>query len=241
MTAAPFEDPAKTALVERCRVAVESAAYTLAENLQRLEMPADLELRGVVQGDVQSLDGAGVRFIYVVRPGVPDKLPIWIANWARACHMMTDVRLYVVVEDHQAEFATACVKAGAGLLVINSADQFELVHDFEGNLPEDLDKEFERRARELRKTMSTKQELNLTMVKEKFSKVGTLTADFNEQMADSYKELIEREHEAWVNWGEEIGNALDDALTERSQDRLGEVEEMIIQGIPRLEDAEDVA
>jgi hypothetical protein len=226
----PFEDPAKTALVARCRTAIEAAGHVLDDDPQPLPMPAEMKLQGSVQGDLQSRDSSNVRHVFVVRLGTQDSLPLWAVRWAAACHRMTDVRFYLAVEDFNEGYENECKKAGAGLLVITDADQLEIVHRFEDNLPDDLDDEMQDRVKALRKQMLTKQDLNLGLVKEKFNEVGTLTANFVGATADSYTKDVEAEHDAWTEWGDEINQSLDAALKSGDVGSLDEIERRIQNG-----------
>lgn len=242
MNRLPFEDPAKTALVDRCRTAVEAAGHVLDDDPEPLEIPNGMKLKGVVRGDLQSVDSDGVRHVWVVRQGPQQKLPVWAVRWAAACHRMSNVRLHVVVEEFEEGYDVDCQRAGAGLLVITKADLLEIVHRFEDHVPADLDQEVQDRVRALRRQMLSKQELNLGLVREKFSAVGVLTANFVGETADSYTKDVEAEHDAWTTWGDEISESLDTALKTGDLASLDAIEGRITDGpdIAQVDEA-DVA
>lgn len=237
---APFEDPAKTAMIARCRIAIDAAAYTLVEDLEKLSIPDHLELEGVIQGDLQSLNGQGARYCYVVRPGKMTTLPTWIAQWARACHDIPDAHLYVVVQDWSPDFEDACRVAGAGVVALTDSNSFDLVVEFEGNLPAQLDKEFEARVRALRSEMMTKADLRIDEIKERYRKVGSLTSDMSEPLASTYTEEIENAHRLWSDWRHDLGIALDAALTSKDDDALDQIAARIDAGaVPDATDDND--
>ena len=222
---APFEDPAKTELVDRTKIAVQSAAHDLVEELARLDLPE--HLKGVLQGDLQSLTHDGDRFCYVVRPGTMESLPTFIANWARACHEMDGVKFYVVVEAFEPEFEDACRTAGAGLLQINDANGFDHIVDFDDVLPAELDAALQERASELRSEMFTKRDLKLAELSQRFSQIGKLTQGMDEETATLYTAEVSKFHQTTREWGEEIGLALDRATA----DSDGEALELIAKEI----------
>ena len=208
----PFEDPAKTELVGRTKIAVQSAAHDLVEELARLDLPE--HLKGALRGDLQSLTRDGDRFCYVVRPGTMEYLPTFIANWARACHEMDRVKFYVVVEAFEPEFKDACRAAGAGLLQLNDANGFEHIVDFDDVLPAELDAAIQERASELRSKMFTKRDLKLDELSQRFSEIEKLTQGMGEETATRYTAEVAKLHQTTREWGEEIGRALDRATAD---------------------------
>ena len=233
---APFEDPAKTELVGRAKIAIQSAAHDLVEELARLDLPD--HLNGVLQGDLQSSTRDGDRFCYVVRPGTMGSLPMFIANWARACHEMDRVKFYVVVEAFEPAFEDECRAAGAGLLLLNDANGFEHIVDFDDVLPAELDAALQERASELRSEMFTKRDLKLDELSKRFGQIEELTHGMDEKTATSYKDEVEKLHQTTREWGEEIGRALDRAVSDCDREALDLIAKEIDTG-PIPSDGDD--
>lgn len=238
----PFEDPAKTALIKRCRVAIENAAYTPLDEPEHLPIPEEVDLQGVVRGDLQSVDGSGTRYVYVVRPGRLEHVPVWVLNWARACHMMDNVEFYVVVVEHSEGLPAECERGGVGLLIIDDADSFQLLHSFRASLPPELNEALEKRARGLRRELESKSELLQQEIKSRFSRVGTLTSDFSDKLATEYTKDLENEYQKESLWAEGVASLIDQAITDRTQGLLDQAESMLHAGPPgSAENEEDWA
>lgn len=217
---APFEEPAKTDLRDRCEIAVDQAGYELVETPKSIPYPEDIELNGSIRGDVQSLDASGVRTCYYVRPQRSTSLPKWLANIARASHSVTAVRFYLVVNDSTIELERACRESGAGLLSINLDNAFEVVVDYDAVQPRSRDAAFEDREAEVRRRLETRVNLKRTELELRFSKLAELTNGMPAHVADKYTQEVERMHSLWTDWGDDIGRKLDAAFATKDPDEL---------------------
>jgi hypothetical protein len=233
---APFEDPAKTEMRARCEIAIDQSGYDLVDTPSAVELPVNVVLSGRLKGDLQSLDGDGARYCYYLRPGAGDTLPKWLANLAGAAHQLAAVKLYVVVDHASPGFEKACKAAGAGLVVINEANEFVHILDFASTLPEAIDKAFEDRVNELRRKLEAKFDLNQTTLKARFEQIGDLTRGMDDELADKYSDSVERQYGIWTAWSEAMSSRLDSAYAAREVGALDDIESEIATG-PLLDDA----
>jgi hypothetical protein len=226
----PFEEPAKTEMRAGCEIAIDQAGHELVTKLVRIEIAGSSQIQGRLKGDLQSLDGEGVRYVYYLRPRASDTLPEWLANLATAAHEVADVKLYVVVDEASPTFERACKAAGAGLLVLTEDREFQIVLDFNETLPEVLEEAFRGRIEEARRNLESKVDLHQTDLKARFEQIGQLTRGMAGEVADRYSESVERQYGIWTEWGDRMSAALDASLAERSNTRLAETETQIDAG-----------
>ena len=131
-----FQEPAKTEMVSRCKIAIDLAGYDLVDPPVKVQLPDTSELQGVLKGDLQSLDGEMVRYCYYVRANEMPILPTWLANLAEVCHDISDTKFYIVVPETNPGFERSCKAAGAGLLLLSDDNEFQHVLNFDTTLPD---------------------------------------------------------------------------------------------------------
>ncbi len=226
----PFEEPAKTEIVSRCKIAIDLAGHDLVDTPAKVQLPETSELRGVLKGDLQSLDGEGVRYCYYVRPNEVSSLPTWLANLAGVCHEILDTKFYIVVPETNPSFERSCKAAGAGLLLLSDDNEFQHVLNFDTTLPEAAGERFAEEIKELRADFFSKLSLHQGKLQSRFESIGGLTAGMSDERASSYSEGVERLHRQWNRWGEEIAKELDRVLGEKDIARLSDLREAIDSG-----------
>ena len=226
----PFEEPAKTEMVSGCRIAIDLAGHDLVDPPAKIQLPETSELRGVLKGDLQSMDSEGVRYCYYVRPNEVSNLPTWLANLAEVCHEILDTKFYVVVLDTNPSFERSCKAAGAGLLLLSDDNEFQHVLDFDTTLPEAADERFAEEIKKLRAYFFSKLSLHQGELQSRFESIGELTAGMSDERASNYREGVERLHSQWTRWGEEIAKELDRVLSEKDVAGLLKLREAIDSG-----------
>lgn len=217
-------------MVNRCKIAIDLAGYELVETPVKVQLPETSELEGVLKGDLQSLDGEGVRYCYYVRANELSTLPTWLANLAEVCHEIPDTKCYVVVPETNPNFERSCKVAGSGLLLLSEDNEFQHVLNFDTTLPEAMDELYTEEIKSLRAMLMSKLDLHLGELQTRFERIGDLTAGMSEKRAASYKEGVERLHRQWSEWGEQIGRDLDHLRGERNVERLSEMRAVIEEG-----------
>lgn len=224
---APFEDPAKTEMRARCEIAIDQSGFEITDVVS---VPVSGSINGGLKGDLQSLDVDGNRYCYYLRPQPSETLPKWLVNLAREAHEIQGVKLYIVAEEPSSAFQKACKVAGAGLLALTSANEVEHILDFDSTLPAAVDEAFRKELDALRRKLETKVHLQTDELKNRFSSVVDLTRGMTTELADKYKENVERQFKTWTEWGEAVAVKLDDAFAQRRQEALAEIDEEIQQG-----------
>lgn len=222
-------------MIDRCKMAIDLAGHEIVESPAKVQLPDTCDLNGVLKGDLQSLDGAGVRYCYFVRTTELPVLPTWIANYAEVCHQIRDTKLYVVVPRSNPSFERSCKAAGAGLLLLTEENEFQHVLDFDTTLPEALDKAFVDEIRKLRSALVSKLELELGKLQTRFERISELTAGMRDELVSAYSEGVEKLHRLWSVWGHDLNVELDRVLAERDTAKLSELQEAIDSG-PLLDD-----
>jgi len=217
---APFEEPSKTELRARCEIAIDAAGYELVTTLVAIDPPPELEIRGRLKGDMQSVDGEGVRYCYFLRPNRSDVLPKWLVNFAAVAHQIGDVRMYVVVREYTPAFEKACRNAGAGLLVITDDNEFGHVVDFASTLPTPLEAAYKGRLAALRRDLEAKLHMQTNTLTDRMQKIGDLTRDMDTETADKYIRNVERQYKIWVDWGDAASRMLDVAAVNPAEQTL---------------------
>ncbi len=235
----PFEDPRKTEMRGRCEVAIDHASHESVDDVVSIGLPVESGLNGAIRGDLQSLDGEGVRYAYYLRPESNRPLPQWLGNLARATHQMDGVRLYVVVSDVSAVMERSCRAAGAGLLRLTAENIFEHIVDPSEFDPSKLRAEFRNRVSDLRRRLETKLDLNLRSIEQRFARVDELTQGMSSEIRDKYIAECEEADYRWRGWGEDMSTRLDEALEAQDDDELKAIERELVRGAAEDED-EDV-
>lgn len=214
----------------RCEIAIDQTGHELSATVVKVELAAGSEILGGLRGDLQSLDGEGIRYCYYLRPGSDEVLPKWLSNLARASHHLRGVKLYIVVYELITSFERSCKAAGAGLLVLTEDNVFDHQLDFDTTLPEELEGTFKARLDGLRRAMESKLALNLDRLQDRFNQIGDLTREMPDDVAEKYRQRVEREHRLWSAWGDDLSGLLDAAATNRSAADLDAIEEFIEEG-----------
>jgi hypothetical protein len=226
----PFEDPTKSEMRARCEIAIDQAGHQVV-GVIKVQLPDGATIRGGLLGDLQSVDGDGVRYCYYLRPGQDAALPKWLANLARVAHVVSGTKLYVVAsEQFLPSFERSCRAAGAGLLVLTDDNLFSHELDFDQTLPEELERDFQERLDALRREMETKLSLNQDIMKERFNQIGDLTREMPDDVAEKYRQNVERDHRLWGEWGESTSARLDAALASRNSADLDTLKQAIEAG-----------
>jgi len=146
------------------------------------------------------------------------------------CHEIPDTKFYIVVPETNTRFEQSCRAAGAGLLLLSEDNEFEHVLSFDDIVPAVKDEAFAKEIKELRGDLMSKLELKLGELRNRFERIGELTADMNEEVASRYRRRVERRHRQWSEWGDDIGIELDRVLGERDVASLGDLRKVIELG-----------
>lgn len=233
-----FEDPRKTEMRAAAEVALDQAGYQIVSSLAKVALPSPL--KGVLQGDLQSLDGQDKRTFYFLRAAAENAVPQWLANIARASHELRAGEMYVVVREHSAAFRQSCIDAGAGLLVLTEDSTFEVVIAWDEVLPRDLDAELQIEAAKLRRSMEQKLKLLTEEVASRHHRITLLVSDMDSTAAGSYLKRIEAEYKLTDDWGLNISGMLDSISVDNASTLLPAISSLIDQG-PTIPDDETAA
>lgn len=225
-----FEDPRKKELRVRAEAAIEAAGHELLAAPVPIDYPDGTSLKGRIRGDIQSLDGAGIRHVYFVRPDSERPLPEWIRSTVLASHSLDGVVVHVVVDSVSEIIEDGARSCGAGLLV--ATEDVTLEQRLE---PTEPDPDAARaaiidRAKDLRRRLSSKTNLNLTANQQRFSEVKQLTDGMPSSTRDKYVDGIEQTDRMWRQWSERLSSDLDRAVTEVDGDALDLIESSINAG-----------
>jgi len=233
----PFEDPRKTEMRGRCEVAIDVAGHDLAEIIS-IRPPEAAAIHGSIKGDLQSVDGDGLRYCYYLRPGKPGALPQWIASIASAAQEVSGCEVYVVVEEISPEMIESSRSAGAGLLLLTEDDAFDWLVD-----PSDWSPDAERaifiaEVKEVRRLLEARLSLNMNAIQDNFSKVQQLTQGFSPQKRDEYVSDLEQARVMWSSWSDDLSARLDAVAASRNKGELELIKSAIEAG-PLPDDIED--
>ncbi|MEY9260033.1 hypothetical protein ABH903_003071 [Brevibacterium epidermidis] len=223
-----FEDPAKTDLVAACEVAIDIAGYQLVSKRIRVPLPGGL--KGSLRGDLQSLDAQDNRTFYFVRPNPDDALPKWLANYARASRELRVGPMYVVVDRCSSAFEASCAAAGAGLLLINDENEFDVVLLWEDQDPSALEEALSVRLGELRREMERKLKLETEGVKQRHKNVSALVYDMPSDLGNGYLKKIEVEYKRVEDWGHYVSSRLDAVTAMSASHDVPDIEQLISAG-----------
>jgi hypothetical protein len=229
VAAVPFEDPRKTDMRGRCEIAIDSAGHELAQSLSTFPLPEGL--KGVIKGDLQSLDGQDVKHIYYLRPIGNKPVPQWLVTMAAAARERDDIELFLVVEDVGVALEKSCESRGVGLLRLTEDDAFEMVvnpSDFE---PEVIEQAVATRIKDTRRRMEQKLDLKKGSLEDDYSRVDEITSGMPRKTRDEYIESVEQALTRWEDWGLAISQKLDEAGSESNLALVEEAEKMIEQDV----------
>jgi hypothetical protein len=209
MNAQVFEEPSKSEMRAACEIAIDNAGFSLVANPIKVPLPAEMNLNGSLIGDLQSLDGEDNRTFYVLRATSIDALPKWVANHARASHMLKVGSFYVVVREYSPAFKQSCIAAGAGILRLNDENQFEVVADYDTVVPASVEETLARRVSTMRRSMERKLELKRGEIESKYQRVRLLVAEMDSVAADDYVGRVENEYKVLEDWATDVSGRLD--------------------------------
>jgi hypothetical protein len=194
-------------------------------------------LRGAIKGDLQSLDGAEHRYCYYLRPDGKRAIPQWLANFSAAARDLDDLDVFVVVTEVSATLERSCRAAGVGLLRLTDEDTFEMVVSPSEAAALAAVAQVTETAKDARRRMENKLELNLNAISDNFSKVNEITAGMTSQRRDHYIEAVEQASARWTEWGERISTMIDEAAATGDQDLLNAAIRLIEEGAEGAEAA----
>lgn len=230
----PFEDPRKSELRSRCEVAIDAAGYELVSNLASFRFLGDLQ--GAIKGDLQSIDGESIRYVYYLRPSGKKALPQWLISAAQSAREYPEIRLFVVAGDIGDALEKSCKTQGMGLLKITEDNAFEVVVN-----PLELEEkeraaEFAERVTAARREMERKLTLKTRALTDDYGTVATLTEGMPGKTRDQYIEDVEHVVARWEDWGRDVSEKLDAASAFGSEPSLEAALVLIEAGIDDLDD-----
>ena len=217
-----FEDPRKTDLRERVRVAVEASGMTLIEPPEKITPPGSANLKGYIIGDLQALDSENVVHSFYLQTRGDKAIPQWLTSIAIAAHGLDKVRVHAVVEESSTVLVRSCDAAGASLLELTTDGDYQLrtVVDGHSYSPEAKAAEFAARIRDLRRRIEVKMDANLDTLKAQHAKiiehVRGMSAANQEKYVHASESLIRR----WGDWGERLVRLLDEAASPPSEEKF---------------------
>lgn len=232
-----YEDPEKTRMRSGVEVAIDQAGFELILEPERISLPEGSKLMGSLVGDLQSVDGNGVRTFYYIRPGRDLAVPKWIANLARASHASNSGRVYIVVNDYTPELIVSCNESGCGLLKLTDDALFEIVVDYSNTSPRTLEDAFEARITRMRRTMEHKIDLVRTDIEARYSSSAALLSNMDSDAADRYKDGFESEFRSIDSWGNYISRRLDALGPSSELAEVKEVDSLINTGPPKADES----
>jgi hypothetical protein len=207
----PFEDPRKTELRERVSAAIDAAGYELIEP-RPIKLPPELQLKGAIIGDIQSIDGDQVVHAFYVRTEWNRAVPQWLANLSLAAHKMRGVKVYIVVEQVSSTIERTCRASGTGLLRIGGTHPYALEQivnpdEYSAETQTEIHRE---EVRKLRRLLEGKLTMNLRAVGDNYAKVQELTQGMTPDRRDFYISTVEDTDKRWREWGVRISERLDE-------------------------------
>jgi len=224
----PFEDPRKTELRERCKIAIDAAGHGLVA--QPLTFRAGEGLQGGIKGDVQSLDGDEERYSYYLRLDPGRAVPQWLVNLARVARAGQDVTLFLVTGARHAVLERSCRSGQVGLLLLTEENTFEMLVDPTEADADVVAAEIATKARDARRRMETKLRLNTGSIEDNYARVNDLTVGMTSTVRDRYIEGVEASASAWDEWGQRVSAMLDEAAANGDEALLGSAEQLIEEG-----------
>jgi len=227
--AEPFEDPRKAELRARCEVAIDAAGYELVSN--PMSFPFKGALQGAIKGDLQSLDGESIRYVYYLRPSGKKALPQWLISAAQSGREYPEIRLFVVAENIGDALEKSCRTQGMGLLKVTEDNAFEVVVDSSEQEKEERAAEFAERVTEARREMERKLQLKTKALTDDYGTVAMLTEGMPVKTRDQYIKDVEQVVARWEDWGRDISEMLDAAAAFTSETSLRSAIELTEAGI----------
>lgn len=236
--ARPFEDPVKTELRGRCKIAIDMAGHELVDEPEPLLLPESAGVKGRIRGDLQSLDGEQTRHVYYLRTNPEQPLPTWLAAFARVARDLEDCRFFIVTDQSSPILEKSCRASGAGLLVLTVDNTFELAVGLDEYEPDKKRELVADKARDLRRQLDDKFGLNHKNLTDNHSKATQLTAGLSQEDRDKYISGIEEALSVWARWNEAVSAKLDEAVALADEALLAAAEKLIRAGAV-LEDDQD--
>jgi hypothetical protein len=227
--AEPFEDPRKAELRARCEVAIDAAGYELVGTL--VSFPFIGTLKGAIKGDLQSIDGESIRYVYYLRPAGKKALPQWLISAAESARRYPEIRLFVVSEEVGELLERSCASQGMGLLKVTEDNTFEMLVNPVEFEEEQTAKEFAERVTAARRQMERKLRLKTKALTDDYGTVATLTEGMPARTRDQYIEDVEGAVALWEEWGRQISELLDAAAAFKNSPQLLAAQELIEAGI----------
>lgn len=223
-----FEDPRKTEMRARAEIAIDAAGYELVAEPVTYALGGGLN--GSLKGDLQSLDGNEVRYAYYLRPDPRKAVPQWLVNLARAAGDHGEVRMFLVVTERHGTLERSCRSARVGLLLLTADNTFDMLVDPDENAAEEQAAEISRKAREARRRMETKLQLNTRSIGDNYAKVNEITTGMPTELRDKYIDNVEHSATLWDEWGQRVSTMLDEAAANGDEVILTAAERLIEQG-----------
>jgi hypothetical protein len=232
MMSRPYEDPAKSDITGKLRVALDAAGYEVVDPVP-LELPPDSEIGGHILGDLQSIDSDGRRNVYYVRTDGRRAVPQWIARLAKAARRRGDVQIHVVVEETTTVLEQSCRACGAGLLRLHVEAEYDLELAVSPDEFDPTAEETQRLARitTLRRRLVTKLDLNMEAAKRDYINVRSGTYGMPEIKREEYLDSAEAVTERWREWGERCSQRLDELAVAGTEAELDAIEREVEAGI----------
>lgn len=232
---APFEDPAKTQLVGRARVAIEKLGQVLIDPPEPIDLPGHAAR---LKGDAQSSDSSDRKRSYFCVPYAARVLPGWIATYARSARELENVGVYVVLDGaaYDPEIEASSKAAGAGLLVVTQDDDFDVKFDFFAILPAELAAAFAEAVFQARRSLDARLDNERAAITQRREVIVELTAQMDDAKAERYRAALEADSQRVSEWAEGLAEQLDKVTATMDAGALDAVRDAIAAG-PVLEGA----
>jgi hypothetical protein len=224
----PFEDPRKTDMRARSEIAVDASGHELVNKPVSFAIGGDL--KGAIKGDLQSLDGNEVRYVYYLRPEVKRPVPQWLVNLAAAAREQDHLKLYAVVTVVTEAFEKSCRAGRVALLRLTDENTFEMIVDADELDSAEIAAQLKAEIRTLRRRMEKKLALNQGSIESSYSKVNELTRGMEADARDNYINAVERAANRWDDWGARISSMLDEAAGTGDEGLIKTAERLIEEG-----------
>lgn len=230
MTEFPFEDDAKASLRGRCTQAIESAAYTVQKDLIDIVVPSDLNINGVLRGDIQATTTGGCLHVYMLRPDPSKTLPGWAQNYAPALSRLDDIEIYIVVPDTHRVIEQSCRSLGYGLLSLNADNTFRGIIEFTREAYERNQQELLDEVRVLRRRLEFQSEKGRTIIRERIIESRNLAANLNEQQRQEFLEFVDPALDGLDSWNQQMSQVLDRIQESPDRDAIARMKKVLTIG-----------
>lgn len=229
--AAPFEDPAKGEMRAEARAALDQAGHEECDPPKEYALGDHIEgLKGVLSGDIQTLDSNGTRHLFFLRTRSKGPLPQWLSNYLRAANSISGVEGHVVVRSSDAAMVAACQAVGAGLILLRDGPTLDVLQDARDLDPNAVRDAFLERSREARRRLDNKVQMNLRSVESQFAQMDQLTAGMPHRDRARWKAAVEAKADTWHRWNDEVTARLDRVDVSLDSDELEAIERDILEG-----------